>query len=445
MDKLLLSLVLLAGLVGLAFFILNLFIPNFRSLFINRPTVTSLVLTLSSVISLIFGIIIFTGQPWPMATNYIEKSLWFFIFAFGGTLANISGVIMLSKNKEWSWYIGVGGGILSVVATILTMLPFLQMLASNEQFEADLRKALGNDYTNRIPNSVKDGFRNSYFNLTDYIVGLNTGNYSFKQDLVFRTVGDEKLQLDVFYPTSSNNTASNPTLVVIHGGGFEQGDKSEYSEFNAYLATRGWTVFSINYRLAPKYTYPVPQEDVECALLYIAKNGATYGADINKLVLMGRSAGGNLALSAAYNPNILPTASSCGQQLPSVKAVVAYYPPTDLTDWYNKDTNGRIQPIVARYIGGTPSQKPEEYRFASPINNVGGNLPPTLLIESGRDQLDLSNQSTLLADKLRANGNKVALLYLPWAGHSFDSTFEGISNQPILYFTERFLAYVVAG
>jgi acetyl esterase/lipase len=439
-----------AGVSALAFLtlVLTLVWSDFRGFIGRLPGLFIAFPLLLALIALAVGLIIYSGYPWPISSFIIESSLWITGFSAGTLIFNLIWLFVRDDTKTSLLPLAIGGSVISGAGLVLALLPSILLLFTGGSLDKEMKQVLGQDYEARIPTTLKTGMRSSTFNPIDYILGIRnaSGSFNYVQDLVYHSVDDQKVLLDVYHPSlaAGESGPKNPALLVVHGGGWEQGNKYEVMEFNNYMAARGWVVFSVDYRLAPTYPYPAPQEDLQCALHFIAKNGEKYGADINRLAVLGRSAGGTLALTAAYDKTPLPGAAACGQNLPEIKAAVAYYPPTDLERWYSADKSGRAGSLVMGHTGGTPTQKPEEYRLSSPVTYATQKLPPTLLVQSGRDQYDLGVQSPLLADKLREAGNKVVLFNLPWAGHAFDFVFDGLSNQPVLYYTERFLAYYVS-
>src|SRR5207244_1968399 len=113
-------------------------------------------------------------------------------------------------------------------------------------------------------------------------------------------VYDDKNQLafDLYRARSSNQAA--PAVLVVHGGSWQGGNRQELPELNRYLAARGYLVVSIDYRLAPAAVFPAPREDVFTAIAYLKEHADELGWDRERLVLLGRSAGGQIVLSAAY-------------------------------------------------------------------------------------------------------------------------------------------------
>ena len=101
---------------------------------------------------------------------------------------------------------------------------------------------------------------------------------------------DERNRLDVYQPEKKGVLPS-PILVFVHGGGFVRGDKSEFENFGVYFARRGILTITMDYRFAPKNTWPSGAEDIAAVLKWIRANGQKYGGDVNKVFLMGTSAG----------------------------------------------------------------------------------------------------------------------------------------------------------
>ena len=134
---------------------------------------------------------------------------------------------------------------------------------------------------------------------------------------------------------------------------------------------------------------------------------------------MGRSAGAHLALLTAYAHGS-GTEPGCDVRHPhdtGVAAVVAFYPPTDLTRLSSRDYLGGMD----RFVGGTPKVVPERYHLLSPVSHVDPRDPPTFLVHGGDDQIVPPGQSELLAHRLQGAGVPHRLVELPWANHTFDT------------------------
>ncbi|MCY7366991.1 MAG: alpha/beta hydrolase, partial [Chamaesiphon sp.] len=222
----------------------------------------------------------------------------------------------------------------------------------------------------------------------------------------------------------------------IYGGAWQRGSPDSDDAFNRYIAAQGYVVWAISYRHTPAYHFPTQIDDVRSALAYIKQHSVEYETDLDRVALIGRSAGAQLAMLAAYQDPPFP-----------IKALVNYYGPVNLTAGY--DDVPTPDPIESRatlrkFLGGTPTDFPELYYQASPLNTVKPDLPPSLLIYGGKDHIVQAKYGLYLAQKLQSEGNKAVFIEIPWADHAFDAVFSGLSNQLALYHTERFLAWALS-
>jgi acetyl esterase/lipase len=226
-----------------------------------------------------------------------------------------------------------------------------------------------------------------------------------------------------------------PGIVIIHGGGWNSGDERQLAKWSRKLAALGFRVASISYRLAPRFHWPAPREDVAAALAFLKAHAAEMGLDASRLVLLGRSAGGQIALDAAYT-----------RHDPAILGCIASYPPTDMNFSYwtgrENDMLGS-RPLVRGLMGGPPASNPALYRDASPLDFVGPETPPTLLIHGTRDEIVWVRHSYRLRDRMVQAGRPVFLLELPWATHGFDITARGPGGQLEFYAMAWFLNAVL--
>jgi len=245
-----------------------------------------------------------------------------------------------------------------------------------------------------------------------------------------RNIEPEALPLNMrFYRPRSDRLS--PVLIDVYGGAWQRGSPEDDRRFDSYMASRGYAVFAIDYRHAPLYRFPAQLEDVRAAIAFIHANARRYGADPGRLALCGRSAGAQLALLAAYEKGPVP-----------IGAAIGFYGPTDLIRGYAEPPTPdplHVRAVLETYIGGGPSQFPDRYREASPVSHVGGSLPPTLLIQGGRDHIVKPVFAAELYGKLRDSGNRAFLLEIPWAEHAFDAVFSGLGNQLARFYLEEFL------
>lgn len=251
---------------------------------------------------------------------------------------------------------------------------------------------------------------------------------------VYATAGTKQLKLDL-YRSSKCDDAPRPLILVIHGGSWNGGNRKQLPAVNHHLANNGYAVASIDYRHAPKWRFPAAVDDVFRALKFLRANAAPLQIDASKVVLIGRSAGGQIALSAAY-----------AQRDSSIEGVVAFYAPTDLVLGYEKPSRRAVldsKTVLEDYLGGTPAQKPDVYAAASPASNVNSTTPSTLLIHGSLDPIVWPIHSERLDERLQLARRSHLLLRLPWATHGCDANLSGPSGQLSTYAIDRFLANVL--
>ena len=135
------------------------------------------------------------------------------------------------------------------------------------------------------------------------------------------------------------------------------------------------------------------------------------------------------------------------QEGPSaIRGVVNYYGPVDLAEGWRHPPQpdpANVRSILEMFIGGTPDQKPEHYRHASPITWVSKAVAPTLSLYGARDHIVEARFGRMLDSALRRAGATSVLLELPWSEHSFDAVPNGMGRQIALSYTERFIAWAV--
>jgi len=246
--------------------------------------------------------------------------------------------------------------------------------------------------------------------------------------LTYIQYADTALTLD-YYP--AQKAGKRPCVVVVHGGSWSSGDSKQLPELNSYLSSIGYQVASMNYRLAPKYKAPAAIEDVRNALNYLKSHADSLQIDTNRFVLLGRSAGAQIALLAAYT---LPDTS--------IKAVIDFYGPADMVWGYSVPANPLVMNsrlVMERYLGGSYKAVPQTYVSSSPIEFVNQQTVPTLIIHGGNDVLVAYEHSTRLNTRLQQKNVKHYWLKLPWATHGFDYNINGPGGQLSTYAVETFL------
>ncbi|HEX2660052.1 MAG TPA: alpha/beta hydrolase [Polyangia bacterium] len=271
------------------------------------------------------------------------------------------------------------------------------------------------------------------------------GPIKAEKTVTYATVDGHELGLDVYPPKRAGDPgAGAPAIIVIHGGGWSSGDKGDASKFSHWLAQQGYAVFDIDYRTKPQPNWKSATGDVKCAIGWVKQHATSpeWKVDPKRITLLGRSAGGHLALLAAYTPGDPKLPPSCDAPDTSVESVIDYYGPTELAWDYAHPSNPSVYDSRAKeegFVGGTPTSQADLYRLLSPALRVTESAPRTLLIHGGRDQFVTKDNSELMGDKLHAAGVRYDMLLIPYAQHAFDFMFGGLSEQIVEKVLLKFL------
>lgn len=254
------------------------------------------------------------------------------------------------------------------------------------------------------------------------------------EGIIYRSVDGVDLALDVYRRKDLEQDA--PALVFIHGGSWKSGDRNDYRPYLVQYADAGYITVTISYRLMQQAIFPAAAVDVSCALTWIGEHAAEHRIDPTRVVLIGGSAGGHLALLAGYTkaPELLcPDGASAHVK---IRGIVNFYGPSDLT------TDFAIgHPVVEGFLGATYVEDPEVHRLASPVTHISSDDPPTLIFHGTIDETVPVNQSDLLASALEAAGVGVEYHRLDGWPHTMDLAKP--VNDYCRYYLDRFLAAVL--
>ena len=218
---------------------------------------------------------------------------------------------------------------------------------------------------------------------------------------------DVRNKMDVYLPAYRDSNTE--TVILIHGGGWVAGDKSDFSnsDFTNHLLQNGFAVASINYRYACG-DFHKQMDDIGMAIQHIISRADEWNIADSSFALLGGSAGGHLALLYAH----------AFDSLGIVKAVISIVGPTDLTDtlFHQYAANYKIEYVFEQLLGTTIQDDPQLYRDASPIFNISA--IPSLFIYGKQDDLVPYQQGVRMNDSLSAAGIPTNALIFDNAGHN---------------------------
>jgi pectinesterase len=211
-----------------------------------------------------------------------------------------------------------------------------------------------------------------------------------KENVTYSSYGSRNLTADIFYPAKKSKKGY-PAVVMIFGGGWRSGDKSQNVPMAQQLAAKGYIAMTIEYRLSPEAPYPAAVHDVKAAVRWLRANAKKYNIDKRKIATLGMSAGGQLAALVGTTNGIEKFEGLGGNQNESsdVQAIVNI--DGTLAFHHPESAEGKA---ASEFLGGTYQQKPEVWEEAAPLNHTGKNTPPIIFINSsiprfhaGRDDM----------------------------------------------------------
>ena len=242
-----------------------------------------------------------------------------------------------------------------------------------------------------------------------------------KEDIEIKSTDGQTLHA-ISFNESENRTKKNAVL-VLHGGSFSAGSAIHGVSLAAALAERGWFTMSIEYRLAPADHFPAQLEDVKLWIDYLKKNASRLSIDTTNIFLAGESAGGTIALNAAYT-----------LKDSAISAVANLYGITS-TEFQNEEllkSSIDIKQILNDYRGTNT------LKSISPIDQSKVHAIPTISIHGKCDKIVHWKHAQELANSLNTSKIDNQLVLLSWSPHIFNHPASGPSGQITTEYIDRF-------
>jgi acetyl esterase/lipase len=234
--------------------------------------------------------------------------------------------------------------------------------------------------------------------------------YDVLPDQVYVERNSGPLQADVYVP---HGDGPFPAMIVVHGGAWATGTKQQLAGIAEGLAKQGYTTAAISYRLAPKDKFPAQVYDCQAAVRWLRMNAEKYKLDPERIGCYGYSAGGHLVAMLGTLDDDDLREPGVPQDAPSARlqVVVAGGAPCDF----------RMLPAdsdrLSYWLGGTPGDKPDAYRDASPASYISSDDPPMFFFHGAADDIVPIRSPQRMADLLKAAGVAVEFHAIPKAGH----------------------------
>lgn len=261
-----------------------------------------------------------------------------------------------------------------------------------------------------------------------------------RRNISYCKVGERSLLLDAFYPKAKSKKRR-PAIMIIHGGGWRTGSRTQHYPLAQKLASLGYVCFTPEYRLSTEALYPAAVHDLKSALRWMKANAKQYCIDTSKIAVMGFSAGGELAAFMGTTGGV-PRFEGAGCHLnysTSVQAIVDLDGTLSFVHPEGREGDDSRSTSAATYWFGYPKKdNPELWEDASPLAHVGPSTPPTLFVNSSVPWMHAGRED--YRKVLDQYGIYSEVQSFPEAPHSFP-LFEPWF-EPTVQYVDRFLKKV---
>ena len=253
-----------------------------------------------------------------------------------------------------------------------------------------------------------------------------------KENVVYKTIGDRKLALDIFY-AKEKTKQTRAAVLLIHGGGWKSGDKNQNYDQAIKLAENGYVAITVEYRLSLEAKYPAAILDIKSAVQWIRINAKKYQINPNKIAVMGFSAGGQLAalLGTTNNQAIFKNESLFSDEVQAVINV------DGLLAFKHPESEEGVS--AALWLGGTYNEAPQNWEQASALSHVNKNSTPILFINSANPRFHAGR--TDMISKLKSFSIYSEVREFPDTPHTFwlfEPWFEPVMNHTLKFLDRVF-------
>ncbi|NHJ33028.1 MAG: alpha/beta hydrolase, partial [Asgard group archaeon] len=429
-------------------------------------------LTISFLIVAIILLVFFVIISFTFVGLFLsELGMWFSWIPLSFIITSIPFLVFYSaEHPRVDFFLLFLSALLNLISYLRLMAPFYRVNVTNRRLRKEMKLSLGDDYLNYIDPALRSSIiKKVRFRLSHYFSGINykriEKHVASVNDVIYKETKKGNLKLNVYHPIKEGKY---PIIIYIHGGGWMRGSKDRFLELRILkrLTCMGFTVFNIDYRLAPLPTLATFREiphdnptiremvsDVRSSILFATKNATTYKGDPKSLFLFGRSAGAHLSLLTAFSCEekfFDLEGIDCSIHDFNIAGVIAFYPATDLVElheFYEDDGSPVFKLSLYRSTGATIEESKTLYEIFSPISYINDEnierIPPVFLAVGKKDRIFNAYQSEELEEELEKLGLTSVLLELPWANHAFDAVINGPGGQLVFQYLSQFLAWTI--
>jgi len=241
-----------------------------------------------------------------------------------------------------------------------------------------------------------------------------------RKNLVYASIGERNLHLDAYLPdTPARRTYAG--VILIHGGGWRSGDRSQVVPMAQRLAAEGYVAVAVEYRLSPEARYPAALHDLKSAVRWLRAHARELTLDTSRIAALGCSAGGHLAAllgTTSGDPRFEGNRGTSGhsstiQAIVDIDGVLDFTHPAES----GKHTGSAKPSAGASWLGATYRERPDLWREASPLQHVSRQTPPVLFLNSSLDRFHAGRHEMIV--KLQAYGIPSHVQTFPDTPHPF--------------------------
>ncbi|MCH4551717.1 alpha/beta hydrolase [Aestuariibaculum lutulentum] len=255
------------------------------------------------------------------------------------------------------------------------------------------------------------------------ITPLISNDVVYCENVTYKKTETSKLKLDVYRPKSNNKKETYPAVLLIHGGGWLVGSKENQRIMGQHLTLNGYVGIPVSYRLGFEAPYPAAVNDLKDAIIWVKKHAKKYHINPDKIVVLGTSAGAQLATLIGVTPNASLYHSNSKisnevQAIVNIDGVVSFIHPEAAAE-----SKPGKHSMAGIWLNGEKDENFNLWKEASPLEYIGKNTPPTLFINSshprfhaGRDDmLHILNQHNIYNETHTLPGSPHSFwLVNPW-------------------------------
>jgi len=269
---------------------------------------------------------------------------------------------------------------------------------------------------------------------------FNMPSVKEEKAITYCSIDTRKLVLDAFYP-AEKNAGKLTAVIIIHGGGWRSGNRTQHYPLAQQLAGLGYACFTPEYRLSTEALFPAGVYDIKAAIRWVKSNAGTYNVDTGKVVIMGFSAGGELAAFMGTTGGMpLFEGNNCNTNASSQLNAVVDIDGTLSFDHPEGGEGDDSKSISAGtyWFGYSKKNNPMLWKAASPLSYVSAKTPPTLFLNSAVSRMHAGREDYIKV--LDANNIYSEVHTFEGAPHSFclfDPWF-----QPTVNYIDLFLKKV---